>query len=111
MTSTGANRCRPCGRDELPGELTPGRWLLAALVLAAFGLVMVGSASIAIADGEGVGPFAILLKHAGLYSAAARCWRRSRCGCRCACWRNSRVLLLLMFLLLLRCSCPASAAA
>ena len=50
-------------RDEIPGRYDP--WLFgAALVLALLGLVMVGSSSIAIAEGVGVGPFHFLIKHA-----------------------------------------------
>jgi cell division protein FtsW len=87
-------------RDELPGEYDLPL-LLAALVLAAFGLVMVGSASIAIADGEGAGPFAILLKHAAfLCGGAVLAAIAMRVPLRLL-DDNSRVLLLLMFLLLL----------
>ncbi|MHB8571310.1 MAG: putative lipid II flippase FtsW, partial [Metallibacterium sp.] len=40
------------------------RWLLLAIVgLAAFGIVMVASASIAIADGSHLGPFFYLKRH------------------------------------------------
>ena len=50
-------------RDEIPGRYD--RWIFgAALVLALLGLVMVGSSSIAIAEGVGVGPFHYLVKHA-----------------------------------------------
>jgi cell division protein FtsW len=87
-------------RDELPGEYDLPL-LLAALLLAAFGLVMVGSASIAIADGEGSGPFHHLLRHGvflcmGAVLAAIAMQVPLK-------WLddNSRVLLMLVFLLLL----------
>ena len=50
-------------RDELPGRIDPVL-LGAALALAGFGLVMVGSSSIAIAEGEGVSPYYYLARHA-----------------------------------------------
>jgi cell division protein FtsW len=87
-------------RDELPGEYDLPL-AFGALLLAAFGLVMVGSASIAIAEGEGVGPFGILAKHAAFLCAG---------GVLAAFMMrlplkvlddNSRLLLLLCFLMLL----------
>lgn len=48
--------------DELPGRVDAGV-LVAALALAAFGLVMVASSSIAIAQGAGVPPFYFVLRH------------------------------------------------
>ena len=50
-------------RDELPGRIDPVL-LGAALALAAFGLVMVGSSSIAVAEGAGVSPYHYLVRHA-----------------------------------------------
>ena len=49
-------------RDELPGQYDLGL-ILAASALAALGVVMVGSSSIAIADGQHVGPFYYLTRH------------------------------------------------
>jgi cell division protein FtsW len=49
-------------REELPGRYDPGV-LLAAAALACVGLVMVASSSIAIADGQHVGPFYYLIRH------------------------------------------------
>ncbi len=49
--------------DELPGRLDPVL-AFAALALAAFGLVMVASSSIAIADGAGAAPFHYVVRHA-----------------------------------------------
>jgi cell division protein FtsW len=49
-------------REELPGRYD-AVVLLAALGLAALGVVMVASSSIAIAEGEGVGPFHYLQRH------------------------------------------------
>src|ERR1043165_8102300 len=49
-------------RDELPGTLDP--WVLAAaLALAAFGVVMVASSSIPLADGGKIGAFYYLERH------------------------------------------------
>src|SRR6516164_9694783 len=50
-------------RDELPGQFDLGL-ILAALALASLGLIMVASSSIAIADGQHVGPFYYLIRHA-----------------------------------------------
>lgn len=85
---------------ELPGQYDLPL-ALGATVLAAFGLVMVGSASIAIAEGDGAGPFAILAKHAvflcagGLLAALAMRMPLQLLQ------DNSRLLLMLCFLLLL----------
>jgi cell division protein FtsW len=49
-------------RDELPGRYD-APLVVAVLLLAAFGLVMVASASIAIAEGDGVSPFYHPLRH------------------------------------------------
>ena len=49
-------------RDELPGRIDP--WLLAAAIaLAAFGVVMVASSSIPLAEGAKVGAFYYLIRH------------------------------------------------
>lgn len=49
-------------RDELRGVFDP--WLAGAtLLLAAFGLVMVASSSIAVAEGMSVGPFHYVIRH------------------------------------------------
>jgi len=50
-------------RDELPGRIDPVM-LCTALALAAFGLVMVASSSIAIAEGDGVPPLYYVKRHA-----------------------------------------------
>ena len=49
-------------RDELPGQYDLGL-ILAAGALAALGVIMVASSSIAIADGQHVGPFYYLTRH------------------------------------------------
>jgi cell division protein FtsW len=49
-------------RDELPGQFDLGV-LLAAAALASLGVIMVASSSIAIADGQHVGPFYYLTRH------------------------------------------------
>ncbi len=49
-------------RDELPGSFDGGV-LIAALLLAGFGCLMVASSSIAIAEGAGAGPGYYLLRH------------------------------------------------
>ena len=87
-------------RDELPGRFDP--WLLAiAIALAAFGIVMVASSSIAVAEGSGLSPYYYLIRHlmfivlgTGLGVAVALT--------PLAFWeRHSRVLLMLCVLLLL----------
>jgi len=50
-------------RDELPGRYDLGL-ILAAAALASLGVIMVASSSIAIADGQHVGPFYYLTRHA-----------------------------------------------
>lgn len=87
-------------RDELPGQFDP--WLLLfAGTLATFGIVMVASSSIAVAEGEGLSPYHYLLRHLvflcmglGLAGTVALnsldFWER-----------NSRVLMMLSFLMLL----------
>jgi len=49
-------------RDELPGQYDLGL-ILAAGALAALGVIMVASSSIAIADGQHIGPFYYLIRH------------------------------------------------
>jgi cell division protein FtsW len=49
-------------RDELPGNFDLGL-IVAAAALASLGVVMVASSSIAIADGQHVGPFYFLTRH------------------------------------------------
>jgi cell division protein FtsW len=87
-------------RDELPGEYDVAL-AIGALLLAAFGLVMVGSASIAIAAGEGVGPFGILGKHAVFLCAGAVLAALAMRVPLKLLEDNSRLLLLLAFLMLL----------
>jgi cell division protein FtsW len=87
-------------RDELPGQFDLGL-LVAAGALASLGVIMVASSSIAIADGQHVGPFYYLTRHVvflalgiGLGSVATRIeleWFE----------RNAFVLLLLAIILLL----------
>ena len=87
-------------REELPGRYD-ATLLLGALALAAFGLVMVGSSSIAIAEGEGSGPFHYLARHAvflGIGAALALAMMRTPLAFL---ERHSRVLLLGAVLLLL----------
>jgi cell division protein FtsW len=87
-------------RDELPGRLDPVL-LLIAVALAAFGIVMVASSSVAVAEGAGLSPYHYLIRHlvflalgGGLAALVLRVplefWQH-----------NSRVLLLMCFLLLL----------
>jgi cell division protein FtsW len=87
-------------RDELPGQFDLGL-LVAAGALASLGVIMVASSSIAIADGQHVGPFYYLTRHVvflalgiGLGNVATRIeleWFE----------RNAFVLLLLAIILLL----------
>ena len=87
-------------RDELPGQFDLGL-LVAAGALASLGVIMVASSSIAIADGQHVGPFYYVTRHVvflalgiGLGTAVARIeldWFE----------RNAFVLLLLAIILLL----------
>jgi len=87
-------------RDELPGQFDLGL-LVASGALASLGVIMVASSSIAIADGQHVGPFYYLTRHVvflalgiGLGAAVARIeldWFE----------RNAFVLLLLAIILLL----------
>jgi len=87
-------------RDELPGQFDLGL-LVAAGALASLGVIMVASSSIAIADGQHVGPFYYVTRHVvflalgiGLGAAVARIeldWFE----------RNAFVLLLLAIILLL----------
>jgi cell division protein FtsW len=57
-------------RDALPGEFDP--WLVVGtLLLASFGLVMVSSASMAIAEGDGVSPFYHVIRHSVFLSLGA----------------------------------------
>ncbi len=87
-------------RDELPGQFDP--WLLlTACTLAAFGIVMVASSSIAIAEGAGDSPYYYLIRHL-LFLALGAGLATAVVFTPLAFWeRNSRVLLLLCFLLLL----------
>ena len=87
-------------RDELPGQFDVGL-IVAAVALASLGVVMVASSSIAVADGQHVGPFYYLTRHVvfltlgiGLGIAVTRIeleWFE----------RNAFVLLLLSVILLL----------
>jgi cell division protein FtsW len=87
-------------REELPGQYDLGL-ILVALALASVGVVMVASSSIAIADGQHVGPFYYLTRHLvflGLGIALAGAVMRIELA-----WfeRNAFVLLLLAIILLL----------
>ena len=100
MTTTWTSPLQALRREQLRGQFDP--WLLGvALALAAFGVVMVASSSIAVAEGAGLSPFHYLLRHLIFLGAGGLL------GAACACtpldfWeRHSRVLLLLAFLLLL----------
>ena len=87
-------------REELPGRYD-ATLLLSALALAAFGLMMVGSSSIAIAEGEGSGPFHYLLRHAlflGMGAMLGLAMMRTPLDLL---ERHSRVLMLAAVLLLL----------
>ncbi len=87
-------------RDELQGQFDP--WLLLiACALAAFGIVMVTSSSIAVAEGAGFSPYYYLFRHL-LFLALGAALAAVVAFTPLAFWeRNSRVLLLLSFLLLL----------
>ena len=87
-------------REELPGSIDPVL-LFAAIALAAFGLVMVASSSIAIANGAGVPPFYFVARHAvflglGVALAFAFAWIPTA-----RLEQSSRLLMLLGFVLLL----------
>jgi cell division protein FtsW len=87
-------------RAELPGQIDLGL-LVAAAALASLGVIMVGSSSIAIADGQHVGPFYYLSRHCvflALGIALAIAVTRVELE-----WfeRNAFVLLLLSIILLL----------
>jgi cell division protein FtsW len=87
-------------REELPGRIDPVL-LFAAIALAAFGLVMVASSSIAIANGAGVPPFYFVARHAvflaiGAALALAFVWTPTA-----RLEQSSRLMMLLGFLLLL----------
>jgi cell division protein FtsW len=87
-------------RAELPGQFDLGL-LVAAAALASLGVIMVGSSSIAIADGQHVGPFYYLSRHCvflALGIALAIAVTRVELE-----WfeRNAFVLLLLSIILLL----------
>ena len=86
-------------RDELPGRLDT-TLLISAMLLAAFGLVMVCSASITTAESDGVSPLHHLFRHAlflGMGAALAGClmWLPLR-----FLQQQSRLLLLIAILLL-----------
>jgi cell division protein FtsW len=87
-------------REELPGRYDLGL-ILAAAALAGFGVIMVASSSIAVADGQHVGPFYYLTRHLvflGLGTALAFVVTRIELE-----WfeQNAFVLLLLSIILLL----------
>ena len=87
-------------REELPGRIDPVL-LFAAIALAAFGLVMVASSSIAIANGAGVPPFYFVARHAvflglGVALAFAFVWIPTA-----RLEQSSRLVMLLGFVLLL----------
>lgn len=87
-------------REQLRGRLDPCL-LLTAIGLAAFGLVMVASSSIAVAEGVGLGPYHYLLRHL-VFLALGSILAAAATFVPMAFWnRHSRVLLLLGFLLLL----------
>jgi cell division protein FtsW len=85
--------------DEITGRYDRGL-LLAALVLSAFGLVMVASSSVAVAEGLGVGPMHYLVRHA-VFLAAGLCLALllSRTELKYI-EKHSRLLLVLGFVLL-----------
>jgi len=72
-TSPGRNQAFQAG--TVPAQIRPDTWiLLPSLLLLSIGIVMVGSASIAIAEGQGVSSYHYLLRHivyisAGLFFA------------------------------------------
>ena len=87
-------------RDQLPGQFDPGL-LLITCALAAFGIVMVTSSSIAVAEGAGVSPYYFLIRHL-LFLTLGAALATVVAFTPLLFWeRNSRVLLLLCFLLLL----------
>ncbi|HET9483584.1 MAG TPA: putative lipid II flippase FtsW [Xanthomonadales bacterium] len=87
-------------RDELPGRFDAGI-ALAALALAAFGLVMVASSSIAVADGAGVSPFHYLGRHVVFLGGGLAFALVLMLVPLAALQAQSRLLLLVAFLLLL----------
>jgi cell division protein FtsW len=93
-------RIQALRRDELPGRYDV--WIaLAALALAAFGLVMVSSSSIAIAAGDGLGPFYFTMRHAVFLILGATLAGTMMLIPLERLETHSRVLLLVGFLLLL----------
>ena len=87
-------------RDELPGRFDMGL-MIAAAALASLGVIMVASSSIAIADGQHVGPFYYLIRHAVFLALGiALCGVMMRIDLA---WfeRNAFVLLLFSVILLL----------
>lgn len=87
-------------RDQLTGDFDP--YLLgASIALAAFGLLMVASSSIAVAEGAGASPFYYLTRHM-VFLALGVSLAGAAMFIPLAKWeRNSRILLLLCILLLL----------
>lgn len=87
-------------RDELPGQFDHCLLLIAG-TLAAFGIVMVASSSIAVAEGTGDSPYYYLIRHL-VFLVLGVALAGAAVLTPLAFWeRNSRVLLLLCFLLLL----------
>jgi cell division protein FtsW len=87
-------------REELPGEYDLPL-LLAASALAAFGLVMVASASIAVSEGEGLNPFHHLMRHSTFLALGTVLALVAMRVPLARLEENSRTLLLLAFLMLL----------
>lgn len=87
-------------RDQLTGDFDP--YLLGvSIALAAFGLLMVASSSIAVAEGAGTSPFYYLIRHL-VFLALGVSLAGAAMFIPLAKWeRNSRILLLLCILLLL----------
>ena len=87
-------------RDDLPGHIDPVLLLIAA-TLAAFGIVMVASSSIAVAEGANLSPYYYLIRHV-MFLIAGGVLATAMLVIPLAVWqRNSRVLLLSSVLLLL----------
>lgn len=100
MTTTWTSPLQALRRDQLRGSYDP--WLLGlSLALAAFGVVMVASSSIAVAEGAGLSPFHYLIRHL-VFLGLGTLFGVATVLTPLAFWeRHSRVLLLFAFLLLL----------
>jgi cell division protein FtsW len=87
-------------RDQLPGRFD-AMLLWSALALAAFGVVMVASSSVAISEGAGLGPFHYLTRHVVFLGLGALLALTMMLTPLARLAQHSRLLLLLAFLLLL----------